>query len=300
MRDGIDDFIAMLLTERGLSKNTASAYETDLVQFAAFAGSRAGKSWAQITPNDVSLWLSSLADSDCSPTAAARKLSALRTFAKFLVATNVRPDDFTALQPSPRTRRKIPETLSEKEIDALLNAPRMSTPHGLRDRAMLELMYGSGLRVSELCGLMLQSIDFDEAFLRVRGKGDKERAVPVGSKALAALRDYLAGGRPHFVKKKTGSALFLSEFGKAISRKTFWVHLREYAKNAGIARTIKPHLLRHSFATHLLSNGADLRAIQEMLGHADIATTQIYTAVDRRQLLQAHARHHPRKNLPPA
>lgn len=300
LQDGIDDFIAVLLAERGLSKNTALAYEKDLLQFAVFVSGRGRDNWLAVSSADASLWLGTLASNDMALSSSARKLSALRAFARHLVAMGMRRDDFTALLERPRARRKLPDSLSEREVEALLDAPPMSTPHGLRDRAMLELMYSSGLRVSELCTLSLQSVDMDEGFLRVMGKGSKERVVPVGSKALKALRDYLSQGRPHFVKSKTGSGLFLSEWGKPISRKTFWVHLQAHARHAGIERAIKPHLLRHSFATHLLSHGADLRAIQEMLGHADISTTQIYTAVDRRQLVDSHARHHPRRQLPKA
>jgi integrase/recombinase XerD len=300
MQDGLDDFIAVLLTERGLSRNTALAYEKDILQFGEFAAvARARTRWADVCGDDVSRWISDLSadTAAANPRTLSRKLSALRTFAKHLVATGVRADDFTVLVEGPRARRRLPDFLTEREVDALLAAPRMSDPLGLRDRAMLELMYGSGLRVSELCGLSLQSVDMDAGFLRVFGKGNKERIVPVGGKSIVALRDYLTAGRPHFVKQKTGSALFLSEWGVAISRKTFWVHLKEHARRAGITRSVKPHLLRHSFATHLLAHGAGLRDIQEMLGHADISTTEIYTAVEKRRLLEAHTRHHPRSRL---
>lgn len=299
MQDGVDDFIAVLLTERGLSKNTALAYEKDLLQFATFAATRKRKTWGAVSRDDVSRWLQTLSgDARLDAHSVARKLSALRTFAVHLVASGVRSDEFTALVERPRAHRRLPDTLSADDMAALLAVPDTTTPLGLRDRAMLELMYGSGLRVSELCGLQLQSVDLDEGFLRVLGKGSKERVVPVGSKALEALRVYLSeAGRAHFVKKRTGSALFLSEWGRAISRKTFWVHLHEYARRAGISRKVKPHALRHSFATHLLANGADLRAIQEMLGHADISTTQIYTALERAQLLGEHARAHPRSRM---
>lgn len=299
MQDGVDDFVAVLLTERGLSRNTALAYEKDLLQFGEFATTaRARATWAAVSTDDASLWLTQLSeDATANPRTLSRKLSALRTFAKHLVATGTRRDDFTTLVEGPRARRRLPDFLTEREVDALLAAPRQTTPLGLRDRAMLELMYGSGLRVSELCGLTLQSVDIDSGFLRVFGKGNKERVVPVGGKSIEALRNYFTAGRPHFVKKKTGAALFLSEWGIAISRKTFWVHLKEYARNAGITRSVKPHLLRHSFATHLLAHGAGLRDIQEMLGHADISTTEIYTAVEKRRLIEAHARHHPRAHL---
>ena len=184
--------------------------------------------------------------------------------------------------------------LSPEEAAALVSAPGTSTPQGLRDRAMLELMYGSGLRVSELCGLELQALDLGEAMLRVRGKGSKDRVVPVGSAAAAALAAYLRAGRPALVRPATGSAIFLSARGQPLSRKTFWVGVKAAARRAGIGKPVKPHLLRHAFATHLLAGGADLRSIQELLGHADIATTQVYTAVERAALAESHRRHHPR------
>lgn len=293
--DGIHDFIAMVLTEQGLAKNTADAYEKDLLQFGEFVAAQGRRNWREVTREDAEAWLDRLRR-DIAHRSVVRKLSALRSFVRQLVIAGVRRDDFTALLRESLERRSAPESLSEAEVEALLKAPRRSTPHGMRDLAMLELMYGSGLRVSELCGLMLTAVNLEEGFIRLTGKGNKERLVPLGSKAAAALRDYLSVGRPQLVKKNTGGALFLSERGKAISRKTFWVHLNNYAQQC-LGRSVHPHQLRHSFATHLLAHGADLRAIQEMLGHADISTTQIYTEISARQLREFHARFHPRKRL---
>jgi integrase/recombinase XerD len=180
----------------------------------------------------------------------------------------------------------------------LLAAPVGRDAYALRDRAMLELFYSSGLRISELCGLTLQQVDLEHGFVRVLGKGAKERVVPLGGQARDAVVIYLASGRPRLLKPRTGSELFISERGRAISRKTLWHIVKKHARRAGLARSVKPHLLRHSFATHLLGGGADLRAIQEMLGHASIGTTQIYTAVENSRLLDQHARHHPRNRLP--
>jgi integrase/recombinase XerD len=300
MQDTLDDFIAVLLTERGLARNTALAYEKDILQFGEFAAARRNlDTWNTVSTADATAWLATLsATASANPRTLARKRSALRTFSKHLAATGLRQDDFTALLEGPRPRRRLPDALTEREMEKLVEAPPPDNPLGLRDRAMLELMYGSGLRVSELCGLTLQSVDAEEGFLRVFGKGGKERVVPVGAKALLALRNYLSsGGRARLVRPKTGAALFLSEWGVAISRKTFWVRLKEHARRAGITRPVHPHLLRHSFATHLLAHGAGLRDIQEMLGHADISTTEIYTAVEKRRLLEAHTRHHPRPLL---
>ena len=189
-------------------------------------------------------------------------------------------------------------TLKRAGLAAAPPAPVGGDAHALRDRAILELFYSSGLRVSELGGILLQQIDLKDGFLRVFGKGSKERVVPIGGRAREALETYLTAARSHFVKpKKTGSAVFLSERGTAISRKMLWVLVKKYAKRAGIEKPVKPHLLRHSFATHLLSGGADLRAIQEMLGHANLATTQIYTAVEEKRLIEQHTKFHPRNKI---
>lgn len=290
-----------LTLERGRSDRTLEAYESDLRQCAAYLARHGVADWKAASPAQVMEWLYSLSldnGDDYTVASLARKLSALRMFARHLVRERVRGDDFTERLQGPKLVRHVPGTLSAGEIDALLAAPSGGDPHSLRDRAILELFYSSGLRVSELAGLMLQQVDLEGGFLRVFGKGAKERVVPVGGKAAAALAVYLASARPHFVKPKTGSQLFLSERGAALSRQMLWVLVKKYAKRAGITKVVKPHLLRHSFATHLLGGGADLRAIQEMLGHANIATTEIYTAVEEKRLLDQHARFHPRNQEP--
>ncbi|MFH1498911.1 MAG: site-specific tyrosine recombinase XerD [Verrucomicrobiota bacterium] len=292
--DAIRDFGNALTLERGRSDRTLEAYEGDLRQCARFLRAGGQDDWRSVPGAAVTGWLYSLDGDDYTVASLARKLSALRMFARHLVRERVRPDDFTELLQGPKLVRRVPGTLSADEITRLLAAPVGGDAHGLRDRAILELFYSSGLRVSELAGLTIQQVDLEAGFLRVFGKGAKERVVPVGGKARTALTDYLAAGRPHFVKPKTGSQLFLSERGTAISRQMLWVLVKKYAKAAGIEKTVKPHLLRHSFATHLLSGGADLRAIQEMLGHANIGTTQIYTAVEEKRLAEQHARFHPR------
>jgi integrase/recombinase XerD len=296
--DPIRDFGNSLTLERGRSDRTLEAYEGDLRQCAAHLARRGVTNWKDARSAQVMEWLYSLSGDDYTVASLARKLSALRMFARHLVRERVRADDFTEQLQGPKLVRHVPGTLSTGEIDALLAAPSGGDPHSLRDRAILELFYSSGLRVSELAGLMLQQVDLESGFLRVFGKGSKERVVPVGGKAASALTVYLASARPHFVKPKTGSQLFLSERGTALSRQMLWVLVKKYAKRAGITKTVKPHLLRHSFATHLLGGGADLRAIQEMLGHANIATTQIYTAVEEKRLLDQHARFHPRNQEP--
>jgi integrase/recombinase XerD len=271
-----------------------TAYEGDLIQCAQHLQKLGAAGWRGVTPEQLSSWLVTLTRQDYAVASLARKLTAVRLLARYLVRENLRKDDFAALLPGPKLRRKLPGTLTAAEVLRLLEAPPATTPHGLRDRAMFELMYSSGLRVSELCALKLQSFDIEQRVVRVFGKGAKERVVPYGRPAAAALQIYLSGGRPALVKARTGSELFLSQQGKPISRKMFWVLVKQHARRAGITRPVKPHLLRHSFATHLLAHGADLRSIQEMLGHADLSTTQIYTAVEGRRLLDEHARHHPR------
>jgi integrase/recombinase XerD len=290
----LESFLAWLELERGLSSNTLQAYSRDLAQCVKFLSEAERTNWLEVNAADLSAWAASLSRNDFARSSQARKLSALRMFARHLVRENVRVDDVTELLGSPKLSRQLPEVLTPAEVEQLLNAPAQGTPHGLRDRAILELFYSSGLRVSELCGILLQSIDLHEGYVRVFGKGSKERIAPIGGAAVRAVQDYLVGGRPRFVKERTGSELFLSQQGRAISRKMVWVMIKEQARRAGITKPIKPHLLRHSFATHLLEGGADLRAIQEMLGHADISTTQIYTSVQSARLADEHALYHPR------
>ena len=296
--DPIDAFIGYLELERGLSRHTVTGYESDLRQCARFLVRRGVPGWRTVEAAQLTDWIYSLSEEEFAVSSLARKLTALRMLARHLVRERVCDRDFTELLIGPKLVRKIPGALTAGEVGRLLAAPSGGDAYALRDRAMLELFYASGLRVSELAGLTLQQIDLDHGFVRVFGKGSKERVVPFGTKARAALATYLTAARRFFVKPRTGSQLFLSERGTAISRKTLWVLVNRYARRAGITRPVKPHLLRHSFATHLLSGGADLRAIQEMLGHASIGTTQIYTAVAPDRRLTEHERFHPRNRLP--
>ncbi len=290
----IEAFLGFIALERGLSANTVAAYRRDLDQAAKFLAAHGAAGWAVVSGAQAAEWVHSLSAARYTPASLARKLSALRMLARFLVRERVRDDDFTALLGTPRRTRKMPQTLTVAEVAKLVVMPAGGDARALRDRALLELFYSSGLRVSELAALTLSQIDLEQGFLRVFGKGAKERVVPVGGKACEALTTYLLAGRPALVRPHTGSVLFLNHRGRGLTRVALWMIVKAHAKRAGIAKNVKPHALRHSFATHLLAGGADLRAIQEMLGHASISTTQLYTAVEPQRLLDHHAKFHPR------
>lgn len=295
LKEGIDAFIGYLALERGVSANTALSYEADLLRFMEYVkGARSKLTWGEIDSLDVADWTYSMSEEGLSNSTLCRRLSVLRGIDKFLKLERRIETSFMSRVDGPRLSRKAPVTLSIQELERLLSMPRSGTPKGLRDRAILELFYSSGLRVSELCELSLTQLYLEEGAIKIYGKGSKERICPLGSKARTAISDYLDTGRPALVKPRTGSSVFLSSRGKAISRKTVWLLVKEYAEQAGIQKPVKPHALRHSFATHLLTGGADLRVIQELLGHADISTTQIYTEVEPERLRSAHDEHHPR------
>ncbi len=295
LEETIERFLAYLDLEKGASGNTIDSYGSDLRQLAQYLKESGRESWSTVEAETIASWLGWLTSKRYAVSTLARKLTAVRMLARYLVKERVRENDFTELVEGPRGLRKLPATLTAGEIERLLEAPERGTPQGVRDRAIMELCYSSGLRVSEISSLYLQDFDGESGVLRVvSGKGGKDRILPVGRKAIDAVDAYLAAGRPKLVKPKTGSALFLSSRGSPISRKTIWRSIKGYAARVGIEKPVKPHILRHSFATHLLSGGADLRSIQEMLGHADVSTTQIYTAVEKRRLIDQHDQFHPR------
>ncbi len=295
LEETIERFLAYLDLEKGASGNTIDSYGSDLRQLAQYLKESGHESWSTVEAETIASWLGWLTSKRYAVSTLARKLTAVRMLARYLVKERVRENDFTELVEGPRGLRKLPATLTAGEIERLLEAPERGTPQGVRDRAIMELCYSSGLRVSEISSLYLQDFDGESGVLRVvSGKGGKDRILPVGRKAIDAVDAYLAAGRPKLVKPKTGSALFLSSRGSPISRKTIWRSIKGYAARVGIEKPVKPHILRHSFATHLLSGGADLRSIQEMLGHADVSTTQIYTAVEKRRLIDQHDQFHPR------
>ena len=292
----ISAFLAWVQLEKGLASNTVESYEKDLIQCALHLHGQGISNWQKVGVENLSNWLSSLTDHEYAATSLARKLSAVRMLAKFLVGEGKLSEDFTELLANPRKSRQLPNCLTIEEMTKFLEATDLNTPLGKRDRALLELMYGSGLRVSEICQLPMNAVNTDDGFARIFGKGSKERVVPVGRHAISAIRNYLHGGRPYLVKDCTGGELFLSVRGKAISRKMIWVLVKEYGRKAGIEKNLSPHVLRHSFATHLLMGGADVRSVQEMLGHADVGTTQLYTQVEAERLLDEHANFHPLAN----
>lgn len=292
----IETFVVFLQLEKGLSKHTLSAYESDLKQWGQFCTQAGIESWQELDPALIASWMASLSQKNYKAQSVARKQSALRGLCAFLHREGYASANHASDLEGPRMRRNLPDMLTLEEVDQLLKAPDESLPTGKRDQAILELFYSSGLRVSELCALKWPQVNLDDAWVRVIGKGNKERIVPMGKKACRAMNEYLRKARPLLLNHHSKDICFLSQRGGALSRKTVWHWIKTYALRAGIEKPIKPHLLRHSFATHLLQGGADLRAIQEMLGHSDISTTQIYTALDKRQLMDEHRRCHPSWN----
>jgi len=290
-----DDYLNYLLVEKGLGKKTLEAYSRDLVRYFEFLQKESIES---VGEHDTAYILKHLIDMKADGLSArsrARHLVTIRGFYRFLVQEKVIPSDPSRTIDLPKSGLKLPEVLATDEIERLLAAPGTDTPRGLRNTAMLELLYASGLRVSELTHLKLLDINLEAGFVRVFGKGSKERIVPMGSSALEALQAYLKSGRPKLLKAGQASAyLFVARAGNPMTRQGFWKLLRKYAVQAGLKRNISPHSLRHSFASHLLEGGADLRAVQVMLGHVDITTTQIYTHVATERLREIHDRFHPR------
>jgi integrase/recombinase XerD len=289
-----EQFQDYLTFERGLSDRTLSAYKRDLARWAAHLLERGVEAPSQVTPEALREWVFALKDAGLAPSSIRRAQSAVRTYFAFLIAEGAVDVDPTERLESPRMGRRLPDVLSREEVELLLDAPGEDAWLHWRDRAILELLYASGMRVSELVGLPLSALDLEEGFLTVFGKGSKERLVPVGEPALRAVRRYLADVRPKLDQGGGQGRVFLNARGVPLSRTSVWTLVKESARRAGIRRKVSPHTLRHTFATHLLEGGADLAAVQELLGHADISTTQIYTHVDREYLRDVHRRFHPR------
>lgn len=299
MDPSIDDFLAYLAVERGSSPNTIAAYRRDLTRYSQTLESRSVAP-AGASRDDVTEHLRRLRDAGLAPSTIERNAAAIKSYHRFLVRDGATNDNPTASLPLPKVPARLPAAVSIEDIDRLLSQPFPSDPAGYRDRAILEVLYGCGLRVSELIGMDSTALDLDTGLVRVFGKGSKERLVPIGGAADRALREYLSHGRPYLKAKKATvrqdpTAVFVNRRGQRLSRQAVFGIVRTYGGRAGL--DLHPHTLRHSFATHMLQGGADLRALQEMLGHADISTTQIYTHVDRTHIMEEYLSTHPRARL---
>lgn len=282
IKDNLESFLSYLDIECGLSQNTLQSYRYDLEQFIEI--SKATN--ISVNKAQIETWQNALLTLKAS--SRARKFTSVKRFFNYLIKQKKIEENPLNVAYYPRIKRKIPQTLSLNTIENLQHSTLLSTPQGIRDRAIISLIYSCGLRVSEVCKLLLQNLFLEENFLKIYGKGSKERLVPIGSIAKEHLTFYLVHARPKLQKQYSGNFVFLSRLGRPISRKTFWLNLKQYAQVIGIKTNVSPHLLRHTFATHLLCNGADLRSIQTMLGHSDISTTQIYTHLDASQLIKTY------------
>ncbi|MGK0297884.1 MAG: integrase/recombinase XerD [Gammaproteobacteria bacterium] len=287
----IDLFLDAIWIERGLSKNTLAAYKNDLYGFSKWQLER-GKSLKKTNTGDLHNYLASQSKNSARSTA--RRLSSLRSFYQYMCNLGHIKINPTLNIDSPKLGRPLPKSLTESEVENLLNAPDINSNAGIRDRTMLEVLYATGLRVSELVSLRLDQLNLRQGVIRVVGKGNKERLVPLGEEAIEWLTRYIQDIRPSFFKAKIDSTLFPSNRGTAITRQTFWYAIKRYTIIAGIHKPLSPHTIRHAFATHLLNHGADLRVVQMLLGHSDISTTQIYTHVAKERLKSLHSKHHPR------
>lgn len=294
MKENLLSFIHYLTVERGLSKNTLLSYERDLKPFLQYLLDSGMTDVNQVHRQHIMTYLVGLKEAGKATSTLSRNMASIRSFFQFLLR-----DDKIELDPSvhletPKIERRLPKVLSMNEVELLLQAPQESTPFGQRDRAMLELLYATGIRVSELISLTLDDVHLQLGFIKCMGKGSKERIIPLGSLAIQSIDTYITRGRGELTKKKKSMVLFVNHHGNALTRQGFWKIIKKYSKEIGIKKEITPHTLRHSFATHLLENGADLRSVQEMLGHADISTTQIYTHVTKTRLRDVYAKSHPR------
>ncbi len=290
----IKEFLDYLSIERGLSKNTLESYGRDLEKYAAYFKKHGIEDPDGIKRTDIQNFLMTLKDGKLNASSIARNLVAIKVFHRYLMAQRYIKEDVTSVLETPKLWKTLPDVLDLNEVEAILEKPNTLKKQGLRDRAALELMYATGMRVSELVNLKVNDIHMDVGFVRCIGKGQKERIIPVGRKAKEALQKYLIKARPKFLKKGESSALFLTRLGKPMSRQSFWMVIKRYVREARIKKRVTPHTLRHSFATHLLQRGADLRVVQELLGHANISTTQIYTHINKERLKQIHQKFHPR------
>ncbi|MCH8814308.1 MAG: site-specific tyrosine recombinase XerD [Chloroflexi bacterium] len=298
MRQALDNFLSFLATEKGASANTIAAYKNDLQQLADFIGTKGmGDNWATMDRSMIQDFILDLKERGYSETSVARKVAAVRSFFAFQTAEGIVTTNPTEGLASPRVGKTLPKAITPNEVDELLEQPsRRGTPEAKRDRAMLEILYATGMRVTELVSLDVENLNLDRRspYVRCLGKGAKERTIPIHDQATGALIDYLEESRPSLVRNGTQSALFLNRRGERLTRQGFWLILKGYARSANLGEGITPHTLRHSFATHMLRGGMPLRNVQEMLGHANISTTQVYTHLDNEHMREVYERAHPR------
>jgi len=294
MKELIDVFLNYLSVERGLSQNTIVSYREDLNAYIDFVKSRSIESLSKTKKNEITDFMFQQKDRGLAANSIARRLAAIRMFYRFLVRERILKHDPTSLVDTPKLWKKIPDTLSVNEVETLLSQPNIRQTQGIRDKAILETLYATGMRVSEAVNLKRDNVNLEVGFLRCIGKGNKERIIPLGKKAIVSVQRFMGVSRPKLLKAKESEFLFLNRFGNKISRQSLWKIIKRYASLARIKKSIKPHILRHSFATHLLERGADLRSVQEMLGHSSISTTQIYTHINKERLKSIHRMYHPR------
>ena len=294
-QNAIELYLTWLELDKGLSKNTVKSYHYDISQFLKFIFKKKLKNWESVQCGHFDAWLNQLGAEGLSKQSQSRKFTSIRSFSIFLYNECIIKKNFSELSYRPKLDKKLPITLEINEITKLINVAKSGKIYGPRDYCIIELMYSAGLRVSELCFLKIEHLNIKEGIIRVFGKGSKERIVPLGINAKQALDTYLVCSRPSFVNTNTDTTVFLSRLGKGLSRKTIWYMIKRYSEKALIKKIINPHTMRHSFATHLLEGGADLRSIQDLLGHADISTTQIYTNMQKTRLQEEHSINHPRK-----
>jgi len=294
MKEFIEEFLNYLSVERGLSANTIVAYRRDLKKYTGFLSRRSITDADSVTRETITDYMQKQKTGGLSASSISRSLAAIKMFHRFLTRERLAKEDPTNLLETPKLWKRVPEVLSSTEIEKMIKATQGRRWQEVRDNAILELLYASGMRVSELVDLKVDNVNMDVGYVRCIGKGRKERIIPIGKKAQTAVKRYSDTVRAKLAKKHITTALFLSRLGKKISRQSVWKIIKRYAQRANIKKTIKPHTIRHSFATHLLEHGADLRSVQEMLGHSDISTTQIYTHVDKERLKTVHRQFHPR------
>jgi len=294
MQGKVEEFLHYLTIERGLSHNTIISYRCDLLRFVNYLKKKRVAGFKGVKQGQITDFMMAEKERGLGANSISRSLAAIKVFFRYLISERQVIEDVTSVLESPKIWKKLPDTLSLNEVDKILSLKTKQTPLTRRDRTMIELVYSTGMRVSELVGLNMMDLNLEVGFVRCQGKGGKERIIPLGKKAIKMITDYKSETRSYFLKKGEKKFLFLNKMGDSLSRQSFWKTIKYWTRRAGIKKTISPHTLRHSFATHLLERGADLRAVQEMLGHANISTTQIYTHINKERLKAIHSKYHPR------